>query len=357
MRGFGHRLVAITAVLMACLSVLGTAGARAGHGGTHACSSSPRRPRSATGRSRRASQAVKELGAANSFAVDATEDAAAFTRREPRPLRRGRVDVDHRRRARRDAAGRVRALHPGRRRLRRRPRRERHRVHVELVRRPRRRVLQQPSREPQTATVEVADHAHPSTKHLPARWTRFGRVVQLPIQPARQGPRARHPGRDDLHARRPAMGTDHPIAWCQLLPGRPLLVHGHGPHRRVLPTRSSASTCSAASCGPPARQANDCGGTVWNNFQKVVLDDNVASPMGLDVAPDGRVIYIERAGQVRVIDPATAHDQDGDRPSRCTTRRRTACSASRWTRTSPPTAGSTSTTRRRRARSRHRAST
>src|SRR6188768_2478072 len=26
--------------------------------------------------------------------------------------------------------------------------------------------------DPQSATVEVADHAHPSTKHLPARWTR-----------------------------------------------------------------------------------------------------------------------------------------------------------------------------------------
>ena len=67
-------------------------------------------------------------------------------RREPRPLRRGRLALDHRRRARRGPAGGVRALHPGRRRLRRRARRERHRVHVELVRRPRRRVLQRPPR-------------------------------------------------------------------------------------------------------------------------------------------------------------------------------------------------------------------
>ena len=37
------------------------------------------------------------------------------------------------------------------------------------------------------------------------------------------------------------------------------------------------------------------------DFEKVVLDDNTSNPMELDVAPDGRVFYIERSGQVRVI--------------------------------------------------------
>ena len=211
--------------------------------------------------------------------------------------------------------------------------------------------------DPQTATVEVADHAHPSTKHLPARWTRFDEWYNFQSNP-RGKVHVLATLDETTYTPAAAMGTDHPIAWCQLLPGRSLLVHGHAATpTSPSPIRRSASTCSAASCGPPACSANDCGGTVYNNFQKVVLDDNVASPMGLDVAPDGRVIYIERAGQVRVIDPVTEHDQDGAARSRSTTRRRTACSASRWTRTSPPTAGSTSTTRRRRARSRHRAST
>jgi hypothetical protein len=37
------------------------------------------------------------------------------------------------------------------------------------------------------------------------------------------------------------------------------------------------------------------------DFEKVTLDDNTANPMELDVAPDGRVFYIERSGQLRVI--------------------------------------------------------
>jgi PKD repeat protein/glucose/arabinose dehydrogenase len=39
------------------------------------------------------------------------------------------------------------------------------------------------------------------------------------------------------------------------------------------------------------------------DFERVVLDDNTANPMELDVAPDGRVLYIERAGQLRVVKP------------------------------------------------------
>ena len=66
-------------------------------------------------------------------------------RRGPDPLRRGGVPLDHRRRAQRDAAAGVRALHPGRRRLHRHPCRGRHRVRLELVRPPGGRLLPQPS--------------------------------------------------------------------------------------------------------------------------------------------------------------------------------------------------------------------
>jgi PKD repeat protein/glucose/arabinose dehydrogenase len=39
------------------------------------------------------------------------------------------------------------------------------------------------------------------------------------------------------------------------------------------------------------------------DFERVVLDDNTANPMELDVAADGRVLYIERAGQLRIVKP------------------------------------------------------
>src|SRR3954468_17828172 len=41
------------------------------------------------------------------------------------------------------------------------------------------------------------------------------------------------------------------------------------------------------------------------DFQKVTLDDNTSNPMELDVAPDGRVFYIERDGRLQVWKPNT----------------------------------------------------
>src|SRR3954468_24682119 len=42
-----------------------------------------------------------------------------------------------------------------------------------------------------------------------------------------------------------------------------------------------------------------------SDFQKVTLDDNTQNPMELDVAPDGRVFYIERDGRVQIWKPDT----------------------------------------------------
>src|SRR6195952_761038 len=44
---------------------------------------------------------------------------------------------------------------------------------------------------------------------------------------------------------------------------------------------------------------------VASDFQKVTLDDNTQNPMQLDVAPDGRVFYIERDGRLMVWKPDT----------------------------------------------------
>src|SRR3954464_14456865 len=41
------------------------------------------------------------------------------------------------------------------------------------------------------------------------------------------------------------------------------------------------------------------------DFQKVTLDDNTQNPMQLDVAPDGRVFYVERDGRLQIWKPDT----------------------------------------------------
>ena len=152
----------------------------------------------------------------------------AVHRRQPRPVRRRDLPVHDGRRAQRDPAGGVRALHPGRRRLRRHPLGVRHRVRLGVVRRAGRRVLPRPpGRARRERAVPGREHERGGppqrgdqapTAPLDAR----GGVVQLPHQPAGapstcccRSTRARTtraatacPGGS------PPMG-DHPIAWCQ----------------------------------------------------------------------------------------------------------------------------------------------
>ena len=83
------------------------------------------------------------------------------------------------------------------------------------------------------------------------------------------------------------------------------------------------SRCAGVPGWSGAAQAQQPGA---GDFQKVTLDDNTQNPMELDIAPDGRVFYIERDGRLMIWKPDTQqtvtgghgarHAQPGERPAR-----------------------------------------
>src|SRR6185503_17307304 len=50
----------------------------------------------------------------------------------------------------------------------------------------------------------------------------------------------------------------------------------------------------------------DPGATIDSNFQKVILDNNLSDPMQIEIAPDGRVFYVQRGGAVKVYNPTNS---------------------------------------------------
>ena len=72
--------------------------------------------------------------------------------------------------------------------------------------------------------------------------------------------------------------------------------------------RGRSPRCWRACAGRRSRGAQ---APVACDFQKVTLDDNTQNPMELDVAPDGRVFYIERDGRLMIWKPEHAADGDG----------------------------------------------
>lgn len=155
----------------------------------------------------------------------------------------------------------------------------------------------------QAATVNVVDREHPSTRTLPERWGRTDEWYNF-----RSNPRGSVHVLATLAAgsyQGSSMGADHPIAWCHAYEGGRSWYTAGG---HTSATYSEPGFLDhlingiewAAGVIP-----GDCGGTVWGNFDKEVLDPNTANPMDLEVAPDGRVFFIERAGQLRIYDPGT----------------------------------------------------
>ena len=157
----------------------------------------------------------------------------------------------------------------------------------------------------QQATVKVADRVDPSTSMLPKRWVRTDEWYNFSSNP--RGTVHVLATLDETTYSGGTNGFDHPIAWCQNYDGGRSWYTGGG-H-------------TPESFGEPLFQAHLLGGiqfaagvkpaepgsTLDSNFQKVILDNNVSDPLELSVAQDGRVFYVERAGNVKIYNPTNSH--------------------------------------------------
>ncbi len=158
-----------------------------------------------------------------------------------------------------------------------------------------------------TATVKVEDPAHPSTAGLPKRWQRVDEWYNFRTPNTLTA-------RNQIHVLASmdettytpgtgANGVEHPIAWCQDYDGGRSWYTGMG-HTEANFTDPNflqhilGGIETAAGVVP-----SDCKATLQPSFAKVALDENTTNPMELDIADDGRVFYIDRAGAVKIILP------------------------------------------------------
>jgi glucose/arabinose dehydrogenase/type 1 glutamine amidotransferase/beta-xylosidase len=159
----------------------------------------------------------------------------------------------------------------------------------------------------QPGTVRVEDRTHPSTQHLPLRWSRADEWYNFSTNVrgnahvlATMDETTYDPGPN-------AMGYDHPISWCKPYDGGRAWMTGmghFGAHYTAEPLMVQHIVGGVKWAA--GLEAGDCGGTKWDQFERVPLDQNTSAPYAIDVAPDGRVFFTELVrGQVRVYDPRT----------------------------------------------------
>ena len=155
----------------------------------------------------------------------------------------------------------------------------------------------------QQATVKVADRVDPSTSMLPKRWVRTDEWYNFQTN-ARASVHVLAT-LDETTYSGGTMGFDHPIAWSQNYDGGRAwyTAGGHTPESYSEPL-FLAHLLGGIQFAAGVKPA-DPGSTIDANYQKVILDSTASDPIELSVAPDGRVFYIERGGNLKIYKPQT----------------------------------------------------
>ncbi|WUR57601.1 ThuA domain-containing protein [Micromonospora chokoriensis] len=155
----------------------------------------------------------------------------------------------------------------------------------------------------QTVTVKVADQVHPSTAGLPQRWSRFDELYNYRTNP--RGNVHVLATLDETTYTGGSMGADHPISWCQNYSGGRAWYTGLG-HTDASYSEASFRQHLLGGIRTAAGEVDaDCGGTVNSSFQQVELAKGAAEtgePMSLTVLPDRGVLHTSRNGVIRHTD-------------------------------------------------------
>jgi PKD repeat protein/type 1 glutamine amidotransferase len=157
----------------------------------------------------------------------------------------------------------------------------------------------------QQATVKVEDPAHPSTATLPARWSRFDEWYNFRTNPRGSAHVLASLDETSYSPGTGAMGSDHPTAWCKDYDGGRSWYTGGGHTNESFADPQFRAHLLGGIETAAGVLAADCGASLTSGFEKVTLDSNTNNPMELDIAPDGRVFYLERDGRLRIIKPDT----------------------------------------------------
>ena len=177
----------------------------------------------------------------------------------------------------------------------------------------------------QPGTIKVADRVHDASKDLPEYWTRndawynfeanvrgeshvLATVVErvddlgsFEVQPW---------GGTLTGITGGTMGHDHPVSWCKdWQNGRSFYTAlGNTPASfDEVALRAHLGGAITWAAGEADPIYSDCGATVLANYQqtKISAPPSLSEPIGFDVLPDGRVIQTDRRGGVRLHDPAS----------------------------------------------------
>jgi cytochrome c len=161
----------------------------------------------------------------------------------------------------------------------------------------------------QQATLHVTDRTHQSTQHLQQEWARFDEWYNFKSMNPDVNVLATL---DESTYEGGKNGDHHPIAWYHEYDGGRALYTGGGHTEKSFSEPEFMqhllggilySIGDAAALDYSKARSNPA--MTENRLTKTVLDTYLNEPMELEVLDDGRVLFVERRGAVRLYDPSS----------------------------------------------------
>ncbi|SDY88545.1 Xylose isomerase-like TIM barrel [Micromonospora pattaloongensis] len=155
---------------------------------------------------------------------------------------------------------------------------------------------------PRAGRIEVLDRVHPSTRGLPQLWERTEEWYNWQAAP-----------NGNVHVLTELRTTDNPEgltggpehahSWCQVYDGGRSWYTASGHDGSAFAEPLFRQHLLGGIEWAAGAAGGDCGATEWGNFRKTTLegDTNLADPFELAPLPDGRVLYVQRTGQIKLI--------------------------------------------------------
>ncbi len=155
----------------------------------------------------------------------------------------------------------------------------------------------------QAGTIIVADQAHPSSRNLPQVWNTTDAWYNLLSSP--RGEVHILATLDENTISGGVNGDDHPVSWCHDYDGGRVWVTTLGGVTGLYSDTYFLDHLLGGIEWAAGAEIGDAGATIESNFDITILDDNNTDPIAIDIAPDGRVFYIQKNGVVNIWKPTT----------------------------------------------------